>query len=256
MDKAARDKFRYFLKDFVRQTIDFYNTDQNRGVTPPPLEKPFPPGAQRFALVPESQLHDISATDVFTAIGNRRSRRAFNPEGLTLKELSFLLWATQGIRKVADTGTAFRTVPSAGCRHALETYLCVFHVAGIEQGIYRYLPLEHQLLLISQPEKLPAQVIEAALHQEFTGKSAVTFIWTAIPYRMEWRYDIAAHKVIALDAGHVCQNLYMACEAINAGTCAVAAYHQELMDRLLGVDGVEEFTIYLAPVGKVKRGGQ
>jgi hypothetical protein len=46
-------------------------------------------------------------------------------------------------------------------------------------------------------------------------------------------------------------NRYLACEAIGAGTCAVAAYHQELMDRLLRVDGTDEFTIYLAPVGKV-----
>ena len=68
---------------------------------------------------------------------------------------------------------------------------------------------------------------------------------------MEWRYDLAAHKLIALDAGHVCQNLYLACEAIHAGTCAVAAYHQQLCDQLLHLDGKEEFVIYLAPVGKV-----
>jgi nitroreductase len=68
---------------------------------------------------------------------------------------------------------------------------------------------------------------------------------------MEWRYDIAAHKVIALDAGHVCQNLYLACEAIGAGTCGIAAYHQELMDALIRVDGHDEFTVYLAAVGKV-----
>ncbi len=63
---------------------------------------------------------------------------------------------------------------------------------------------------------------------------------------------IFAHKVSALDAGHVCQNLYLAAEAIGAGTCAVAAYDQEKMDLLLGVDGKEEFTIYLAPVGKIE----
>ena len=69
---------------------------------------------------------------------------------------------------------------------------------------------------------------------------------------MEWRYDLAAHKVIALDAGHVCQNLYLACEAIDAGTCAIAAYDQEELDELLGLDGENEFAIYLAPVGKIK----
>lgn len=252
MDKSSRDTFRYFLKDNVRQEIDFSNTDQARGMAPPPLEKPIPEGIQGIDLVPAEELHDISVTDVFTAIANRKSRRAFNPDPLTLKELSFLLWATQGVRKIAGPGAAFRVVPSAGCRHALETYLCVFNVAGLAEGIYRYLPVEHQLLLVSQPAGLSSRVSEAALGQDFVGKSAVTFMWTAIPYRMEWRYDIAAHKVIALDAGHVCQNLYTACEAIHAGTCAVAAYHQELVDNLLGVDGNEEFTIYLAPVGKRK----
>jgi len=107
------------------------------------------------------------------------------------------------------------------------------------------------LLFEFTEEGLARKLVEASLGQTFTGRAAVTFIWTAIPYRMEWRYEIAAHKVVAIDAGHVCQNLYLACEAIGAGTCAIAAYHQELMDRLLRVDGEDEFTIYLAPVGKV-----
>jgi SagB-type dehydrogenase family enzyme len=67
---------------------------------------------------------------------------------------------------------------------------------------------------------------------------------------MEWRYEIAAHKVIAIDVGHVCQNLYLACEAIGAGTCAMAAYDQEGIDRLLRIDGQDEFTIYIASVGR------
>ena len=72
---------------------------------------------------------------------------------------------------------------------------------------------------------------------------------------MDWRYDLAAHKVLAVDAGHVCQNLYLACEAIGAGTCAIAAYDQDAIDRLLRVDGEDEFVVYLAPVGKIKPGG-
>jgi SagB-type dehydrogenase family enzyme len=91
----------------------------------------------------------------------------------------------------------------------------------------------------------------ATLGQNWISSAAAVFIWAAIPYRMEWRYGPAAHRVILIDAGHVCQNLYLACEAIGAGTCAVAAYDQELMDQLLGVDGKDEFVIYLAPVGKM-----
>ena len=92
--------------------------------------------------------------------------------------------------------------------------------------------------------------MDASFGQDYPAQSAVTFVWAAVPYRMEWRYGLAAAKVIALDAGHVCQNLYLACEAIGAGTCAVAAYDQGAVDRLLRVDGKEEFAIYLAAVGK------
>jgi nitroreductase len=49
----------------------------------------------------------------------------------------------------------------------------------------------------------------------------------------------------------MCQNLYLACTSIGAGTCAIGAYDQNLMDGLVGVDGKEEFVVYVAPVGKV-----
>lgn len=51
--------------------------------------------------------------------------------------------------------------------------------------------------------------------------------------------------------GHVVQNLQLACEAINSGTCAIATYNQEYIDKLLYVDGVYEFVIYLAPDDKI-----
>jgi SagB-type dehydrogenase family enzyme len=245
------EQYRYFLKDAVRQTIDFRLTDQRKGVTPPPIQKPYDVNSRRIDLVTKENFHSIVNIDLISAIQNRRSHRHFRDEPLALEELSFLLWATQGIRKREDEATAFRTVPSAGCRHALETYLCILNVTGLDMGIYRYLPIEHQLLIVSLNENLPEDIVTAALYQSFIGKAPATFIWTTIPYRMEWRYHTAAHKVIALDAGHVCQNLYLACSAIGGGTCAVAAYHQELMDKLLEVDGNNEYAIYLAAVGKI-----
>lgn len=251
MDRDALERARSFLKDSIRLTIDFSQTDQSRGVPAPPLEKPFDPQARRIPLPKPDEWTGIAPTDLRVALAGRRSHRQFRREALTLEELAFLLWATQGIRGRAGPTSAYRTVPSAGCRHALETYLAVLNVAGLEEGVYRYLPVEHELLFEFAEENLGEKVAAAALGQTFVGRGAVTFIWTAIPYRMEWRYGLAAHKVIALDAGHVCQNLYLACAAIGAGTCAIAAYDQEAMDRLLRLDGREEFVIYLAPVGKV-----
>jgi len=252
MKQSLLEQYRYFLKDSVRKTIDFSETDQSRGIGAPPIEKPFAEDSTRIDLVPHDGWDKIKGIDLIGAIQNRRSRRIYRNEPLTVDELSFLLWATQGIRMRIDDDHAFRTVPSAGCRHALETYLCVLNVTGIDQGLYRYLPVEHQLLFEFTEDRMAEKIVEASFGQPYPGDAAVTFLWAAIPYRMEWRYDRAAHKVIAIDAGHVCQNLYLACEAIGAGTCAVAAYDQEAMDRLIRVDGTDEFVIYLAPVGKAK----
>lgn len=253
MDEDLTRKYRSFLKDSIRKGIDFSRTDQRRGIAPPPIEKPFPSESKLIPLPSADRSRDIGRIDLQTAIGNRESRRSYSAEPISLEELSFLLWATQGIRQRLDAAHALRTVPSAGCRHALETYLCVLNIGGLERGIYRYLPLEHALLFEFAEENLSEKIVRAVLGQPYPGEAAVTFIWTAIPYRMEWRYGIAAHKVIALDAGHVCQNLYLACEAIGAGTCAIAAYDQEGVDELLRIDGEDESTIYLASVGK-KRG--
>jgi SagB-type dehydrogenase family enzyme len=169
---------------------------------------------------------------------------------LTLAELSALLWATQGVRQVLGPDSALRTVPSAGARHALETYLAISRVEGLPAGLYRYLPFDGQLVQLRQDEQIGRKAAIACFGQGFIAAAAATFFWTAVPARMEWRYDLAAHKVIAIDAGHVCQNLYLACQTIGAGACAIAAYDQQACDELLGVDGEEEFTIYLAPVGK------
>jgi len=244
--------YREFLKSTRWTEWEGMSTDQRRGVPAPPLEKPCPPEARGVELVAPSDL-TVGAMPLIEAMRRRRSSRRFTAEPLSLEELSFLLWATQGVREVAQGGAATRrTVPSAGSRHPFETYLAVHRVTGLEPGLYRYLPVEHRLCFLWADPALPQRVIAGCRGQRFAGECAATFIWTVIPYRAEWRYSVIAHKMIAQDAGHLCQNLYLAAASIGAGTCAIGAYDQAAMDALLGVDGHDEFTIYVAPVGKVE----
>ena len=251
MARKDYDANRYFLKDLVRQCVDFSKTAQNRHKPAPPLQKPCGTDAPRVDLpAGEAALAGLGTLPIGLAIARRESVRNFSPFPLTIQELSALLWATQGVRGVLHPSCALRTVPSAGARHSFETYLAVERVQSLAPGLYRYLPLNEQLVQLSTEPCIGRRAAQACLGQGFVASAAVTFFWTTIPARMEWRYDLAAHKVIAVDAGHVCQNLYLACEGMGAGTCAIAAYDQEACDRLLGVDGDEEFTVYVAPVGK------
>lgn len=253
--------YRKFLKSDLWEEWERIETDQRKGIPPPPSQKPYPKDAKLVALVSPENL-TVGNMPLIEAIRRRRSHRKFALDPLTLEELSFLLWATQGVSRTAPptisksssaphVTVALRTVPSAGARHPFETYLLVNRVDGFEPGLYRYLPLENKLCFLRTDTELTERVHEAC-YEQYVRDSAITFIWTAIPYRTEWRYSILSPKVIAQDSGHLCQNLYLACEAIGCGTCAIGAYDQEKMDSLLTVDGEEEFAIYVATVGKIK----
>lgn len=96
-----------------------------------------------------------------SAISHQESRRKFTNQALTIEELSFLIWSTQGVQAWRQKN-ALRTVPTAGNRHALETYLMVFNVDVLEPWIYCYL----QLVLEATPDHLNDQRIDAARDQQ------------------------------------------------------------------------------------------
>ena len=225
-------------------------SDQTKGLPRGPLQKPYPEGCEVTEL-PKPDKAVLKKPGLFDCISDRRSRRKFNDEPLSLAELSYLLWATQGVRQMRTPLVTFRTVPSGGSMHPFETYLAVNNVTGLRKGIYLYQPLDHKLVRLFTPEHQPEKLVKAALGQPFAGGSAVTFIWSVVPYKTEWRYTLEAKKIILQDSGHMCQNLYLACESINCGTCAIGAYNQKLFDKLCGLDGRDEFVVYVAPVGRV-----
>ena len=232
------------------------DSDRNQDQPEPPAEKPVAADAKRIALVPHADIR-LGDIPVREAIASRRSVRDFTNAALSLEELSFLLWATQGVTAVQrdDAGAIvqrFRAAPSAGARYPLETYLAISRVAGIAPGVYRYLPADHQLVLVREDAQISSKLQAACYGTPAVGGAAVVFIWSAVPYRTEWKYTYLAHRMIAMEAGHVCENLYLAAQSCGTGACAVLSYHQPRVDELLGVDGQEEFAIYVACAGKPK----
>ena len=245
--KSNRD----FMKSEFAESVHELS-DQAKKVPYPPLEKPLPDGEVAQIDLPDPNPDLMRKPAFHQLLLDRQSRRKFTGESLSLEELSYLLWSTQGV--IAQLGMGYasrRPVPSAGARHAFETYLAVNRVEGLEPGIYRYLPFSHQLYFQEPARNLPGLLTEANLGQKFVGNAAVVFSWSCIPYRAEWRYMNHAHKNLLLDAGHICQNLYLAVEALGLGTCAVGAYDQAAMDAIFELDGEDEFIVYLAPVGKI-----
>jgi SagB-type dehydrogenase family enzyme len=237
-----------FMEKTKFQYLD--RPDQSNNVPQPPLEREYDASKPVIDL-PAPENIKIRSLDLRRAIEGRRSIRNYSQEPLTIEELSYLLWATQGVIQVTR-GATFRNVPSAGARHALETYLLINNVRDVPVGIYRFLAIEHKLVVINTDPDIADRVMEGCLGQDFIRKSAVTFIWTADAYRMKWRYGERGHRYLHLDAGHACQNLYLGAGSLDCGVCAIAAFSDDDMNDLLGLDGVEQFVIYVATVGKIK----
>jgi len=103
---------------------------------------------------------------------------------------------------------------------------------------------------LDAPEEITEILTEACLKQPHVKNSAVTFFWVAVPLRMVWRYCQRGYRYLYLDAGHVCQNLYLLAESIHCGVCAIAAYDDDLVNQALQLDGEEQFAIYIATLGK------
>lgn len=252
MDKLIKEG-RDFLKsnrfELLAKNIE---SDQSKGIQQPPLEKAVRDGEILIDL-PDPKSVQLQERDILAIIENRESRRLFDDSPISLEQLSYLLWTTQGVKSIMGKRYATkRTVPSAGARHPFETYLWVKRVDGLKMGLYRYVALQHQLALIHEGD-YTTDMTQAAMGQNFVGDSACTFVWAVVPYRGEWRYHVGSHKPMLLDAGHVCQNLYLACQSLGLGTCAIAAYFQEPVDKLFQLDGEEEFSVYLSPVGVLKK---
>ena len=228
------------------------SSPQNSGTVPqPPLELPVPEGAELIAL-PNPSEFSMPEMDLRTAIETRRTVRAYSESPLSLEELSYLLWVSQGVKRVSRRPSTARTVPSAGARHAFETYLLVNRVTGLESGLYRYAAIENGLLRLDVPADIAERIAHDCLEQPQITNSAATFIWVAVVERMYWRYVERRYRYLHLDAGHVCQNLALGAEQVDSGICPIAAFDDEMLNATLGLDGEEMFVVYLASLGKKK----
>jgi SagB-type dehydrogenase family enzyme len=213
------------------------------------LETPYTGSGPIIHLAKPESLKPASALLENTITG-RRSIRRFSTTPITMEELSWLLWCTQGVQKIMPYST-IRTVPSAGARHPIDTYVLLNRVKGLTPGLYRYIAIEHAVAPIRTDAKIGVLLQDACLGQDMVTMAALTFFWMADVYRSAWRYSERAWRYVFLDAGHICQNLYLGATPLECGVCAMAAFDDEKLNTLLGADGENQFAVYAAVVGKL-----
>lgn len=238
------DKILKVLEESKYQHME--ETDQSKGKPQPRLFREYQ--GERTKLPDINHLEHPNMS-LHEAIQTRTSHRKFVQKPLNLEDLSYALWATQGVKKVVQDRATFRHVPSAGARHAFETYLLVNHVEDVESGLYAYDPQTHELVYLQSYDSVRDRVLAGCINQRMVVDAAVTFFWIADIYRMSYRYGERAYRYLLLDAGHICQNLYLVAEALGAKTCAIGAFDDDVLNEALAINTEDSAVLYAAPLG-------
>ena len=134
---------RNFMKGYQNEADEF-QSDQELKKPQPPLVKEAM--GNELIDLPRNFEDLVMELDFMKVITNRKSNRVYTKENITLLQLSYLLYATQGIKDIRGKSYAtIRTVPCGGARHEFETYMLVQYVEGLKPGLYHYLPQTHSI---------------------------------------------------------------------------------------------------------------
>jgi len=187
---------------------------------------------------------------VFDALRVRRSVRSFREDSIPLKHFAALLWAGQGTVG-ARRGIVRRTTPSAGATYPLFLYAVVGRggVEGLEPGVYEYVPEEHEVVLVKRGD-VRRELYKAALSQGWVRDAPLSIIIAADFHRTTSVYGARGIRYVYIEAGHSSQNIYLAAASLGLGTVAVAAFYDDEVKRVLGI---QRDPLYIMPVGWPRR---
>jgi len=240
------------FKEFIKGTRypDYATVDLVLRKPEPPHELPAKKG-QTVIKLPSPKRFKVPDLPVRTAIENWEPVGFFNRSTMDLKQLSYLLWCTQGFKKIVAETIQIRNVPSTASRYPLETYFVASDVEGLETGLYRYLPKSNSIVAERIDSDLTLEMSTASMNFKLVTRAAVTFIWVAIPYRTVWAVGNRGYRSPLIEAGHSCQNLILAAAGLGLQVAPIDLFHDDLIAKLANLDPETQWPIYLAAVGNV-----
>lgn len=194
------------------------------------------------------------AVSLWDAIGERRSRRAFSTAALAAAELSALLQAGYGVTQVLESPEGMRTlplraVPSGGALYPLEAFAAVLRVDGIDPGLYHFDPLRPGLEVVRAGLAVE-ELAALSTYPEIVSGCAALLIVAAIFGRTRFKYGLRGYRFALLEAGHLGQNVVLAATALDLAAVPLGGFYDRPTDAFLGLDGVNESTVYTIAVGR------
>ena len=186
------------------------------------------------------------ALSVEAALGGRKSVREFTIQPVTLRQVSQLLWAAQGVTH----GDQLRTAPSAGALYPLELYLIADRVEGLARGVSHYQPVRHELVEMRDGDFLPG-LSAAAVDQEWVGDAAAVVVVAVVYERTTRKYGERGVRYVHVEAGLAAQNICLQAVSLGLSTVMVGAFNDTQVGRLLNMPA-DHRPLVMLPLGMGK----
>ena len=211
----------------------------------------------------QMKLPRIQATDFDRLLARRVTCRNFDPSRALPFELFAQLlqrvFAAQAeVRIGPDTAFLKKNVPSGGGLHPIECYLIVQNVQGVEPGLYHYQAVEHALAPLPVPEGrdwrhggLRSFLQEMVAQQHWFADAHAVVLLSPRFDRSFWKYRQHAkgYRVVALEAGHLSQTLYLAATEAGLGAFITGAINEKELERAFGLNPVNQGAMAICGFG-------
>jgi SagB-type dehydrogenase family enzyme len=209
--------------------------------------KPFK-DAPQIPLPEELPVAERSFDDV---LRYRTSAREFSGDGIRLDQLAKVLFMSYGITR-DNAGTnfprPFRTVPSGGALYPLDIYVYASRVSGLDAGLYHYNPETNTLEVLRKADEI-RQISGFFVQGDLALKAAAVLFVAATFSRTVFKYGDRGYRFVLLETGHLAQNSNLTAQEMGLATTNIGGYTDRDVDRYLGLDGVNESTVYLLLIG-------
>jgi len=197
---------------------------------------------------PSVALPPVDPGGVDELAARRASCRAYRAAPLPLATVAALLVSGYGVVEVVsganNSQLVRRTVPSAGGLFPLELLVFLRRIDGLDDGVYRYVPVGHCLDLV-QPGDLFETVLAPTLYAYPFIEQANGFIAIAAVFdRTQRKYGPRGYRYMLLEAGHVGHQLSLRGVELGLGTLCIGGFTDAALNAALGLDPQRAGVLY------------
>jgi SagB-type dehydrogenase family enzyme len=218
--------------------------------------------AAEAEVIPLPPPRQEGRTSVEKAISQRRSVREYAEAGLSMVEISQVLWAAQGFTQERkdpprmwnpkyEWQGGLRTAPSAGALYPMEIYVLAGNIEGLAKGVYKFVPKSHSLKKIMGGDKRSA-LSDAALKQAAIEKAAAVVVMAGVYERTSYKYGDRAERYVHIETGSIAENISLQCVALGLGTVLMGAFKDDEVKKVLQMPD-DERPLLIMPLGRAAK---